>query len=85
MICPNKTITGMTSEQPNASDPSCLNPHHHKTTRLTEVHWDAQQLNEERIRWLQQFDDMKFHERGIIALDDVLLEKKGSHRDLVAI
>jgi len=73
MICPNKTITGMTSEQPNASDQSCLNRF------MTEVEWDAQKLNEERIKWLQQFDDMKFHERGIIALDDVLLEKSGKY------
>ena len=71
MICPNKTVTGMTSEQPNASDQSCLNRF------MTEVDWDAQKLNEERITWLQNFDDMKFHERGIIALDDVLLEKSG--------
>ena len=74
MICPNKTITGMTSEQPNASDQSCLNPPNHQTTQMTEVDWDAQKLNEERIKWLQNFDDMKFHERGIIPLDDVLIE-----------
>jgi hypothetical protein len=37
MICPNKTITGMTSEQPKASDQLCLNPHHHKTTRIIGV------------------------------------------------
>ena len=68
MICPNKTVAGMTSEQPNASDQSCLNRF------LTEVDWVAQKLNEERIKWLQNFDGMKFHERGIIALDDVLLD-----------
>jgi hypothetical protein len=73
MICPNKTITGMTSEQPNASDQSCLNRF------MTEVEWDAQKLNEERIKWLQQFDDMKFDERGIIPLDDVLIEKSGKY------
>lgn len=71
MICPNKTITGMTSEQPNASDQSCLNRF------MTGVDWNAQALNEERIEWLQKFDDTKFHERGIIALDDVLIEKSG--------
>jgi len=27
--------------------------------------------------WLQQSDDTKFHERGVIAIDDVLLEKSG--------
>jgi hypothetical protein len=73
MICPNKTITGMTNEQPNASDQSCLNRF------MTEVDWDASQLNEERIKWLQQFDETKFHERGIIALDDVLIEKSGKY------
>jgi len=41
MICGNKTITGMTNEQPNASNQSCLNRF------MTEVDWDACQLNEE--------------------------------------
>jgi hypothetical protein len=71
MICPNKTITGMTNEQPNASDQSCLNRF------MTEVEWDVQALNVARIEWLQQFEDMKFHERGMIPLDDVLIEKSG--------
>jgi hypothetical protein len=71
MISDNKTISGMTNEMPNASDQSCLNRF------LTEVDWDEKAMNEARIEWLQQFDDTKFHERGIIALDDVLLEKSG--------
>ena len=71
MIVENKTITGMTNEMPNASDQSCLNRF------LTEVDWDHDAVNKARIAWLQQFDDTKFHERGIIALDDVLLEKSG--------
>jgi hypothetical protein len=71
MISPNKTVAGMTAEMPNASDQSCLNRF------LTEVDWDEQKMNEKRIEWLQQFDDMKFHERGVIAIDDVLLEKSG--------
>ena len=71
MIAENKTITGMTNEMPNASDPSCLNRF------LTEVDWDEEAMNKARIDWLQQFDDTQFHERGIIAIDDVLLEKSG--------
>ena len=71
MISPNKTIDGMTKEMPNASDQSCLNRF------LTEVEWDHEDMNQKRIDWLQQFDDTKFHERGVIALDDVLLEKSG--------
>jgi hypothetical protein len=71
MIAENKTIAGMSNEMPNASDQSCLNRF------LTEVDWDHESMNKARIDWLQQFDDTRFHERGIIALDDVLLEKSG--------
>ena len=71
MIADNKTIAGMTDEMPNASDQSCLNRF------LTEVEWDEHVVNEARIEWLQQFDDTKFHPRGIIAIDDVLLDKTG--------
>jgi hypothetical protein len=71
MISENKTITGITDNMPNASDQSCLNRF------LTEVEWDEQEMNQKRIEWLQQYDDTKFHPRGIIALDDVLLEKSG--------
>ena len=71
MISENKTITGITDAMSNASDQSCLNRF------LTEVEWDEQALNQKRIDWLQQSDDTQFHPRGIIALDDVLLEKSG--------
>ena len=71
MIAENKTIDGMTKEMPNASDQSCLNRF------MTEVEWDHEDMNQKRIEWLQQFDDTKFHDRGVIALDDVLLEKSG--------
>ena len=71
MISENKTVSGMTNEMPTASDQSCLNRF------LTEVDWDHEAMNKARIDWLQQFDDTKFHERGVIALDDVLLEKSG--------
>src|SRR5215469_3443776 len=71
MISENKTVAGMTNEMPNASDQSCLNRF------LTEVDWDENAMNKARIDCLQQFDDTKFHERGVIALDDVLLEKSG--------
>ena len=71
MIADNKTIDGMTNEMPNASDQSCLNRF------MTEVDWDHVAMNKARIDWLQQSDDTKFHERGVIAIDDVLLEKSG--------
>jgi len=71
MISENKTVAGMTSEMPNASDQSCLNRF------LTEVEWDHDAVNKARVAWLQQFDDTKFHPRGVIAIDDVLIDKSG--------
>jgi len=73
MISDNKTVAGMTDQMPNASDQSCLNRF------LTEVEWDEQAMNDERIQWLQQFDDTKFDPRGVIAIDDVLIEKFGKY------
>lgn len=72
-ISTNKTVAGMTDEMPNASDQSCLNRF------LTEVVWDERAMNEARIDWLQQFDDTKFHDRGVIAIDDSLIEKSGKY------
>jgi hypothetical protein len=71
MISENKPVAGMTNEMPNASGQSCLN------RILNEVDWDEAAMNGTRIGWLQNFDDMRFHDRGIIAVGDVLLEKSG--------
>ena len=71
IILPNKTVAGMTNEFPNASDQSCLNRF------LTEVDWDARELNRLRIEMLQKNEETKFHPMGVIAIDDVLIEKTG--------
>jgi len=52
---------------------------------MNEVEWDHEELNATRINWLQQFEGTKFSQNGIIALDDVLLEKTGKHIDDVGI
>jgi hypothetical protein len=71
IISENKTVSGMSNEMPNASDQSCLNRF------MKEVEWDAHAVNMARINLLQQFEDTQFHPRGIIAIDDVLLDKSG--------
>jgi hypothetical protein len=71
MISDNKTVAGMTVEMPNASDQSCLNRF------LTEVEWDETALNEARIEMMQQSEDTRFHDRGVIGLDDALIDKTG--------
>jgi hypothetical protein len=73
LISNNKTVSGMTNEMPNASDQSCLNRF------INNVDWDVKEINNARIAWLQKFDDTKFHERGVIALDDVLIDKTGKN------
>jgi len=71
LLAQSKTVSGITDEIVNASDQSCLNRF------MNDVDWDHEELNAARINWLQQFEDTKFHPNGIIALDDVLLEKTG--------
>jgi hypothetical protein len=71
MISENKTVAGMTEEMPNASDQSCLNRF------LTEVDWDESAVNDARIAMMQQSEDTRFHDRGVIGLDDVLIDKTG--------
>jgi len=71
MISENKTVAGMSAEMPNASDQSCLNRF------MTEVDWDESAVNEARIEMMQQSEDTRFHDRGVIGLDDVLIDKTG--------
>ena len=67
----NKTITGITDDFPDAPDQSC------KNRFLTSADWDVNALNEARIQWLQTSEDTAFHPKGIIALDDVLIDNAG--------
>jgi hypothetical protein len=68
-----KTVTGITNEIVHAKDQSCLNRF------LTEVNWDEKQLNEERIQWLQETPDLRYHHRGSIAIDNVLIDHCGKN------
>ena len=73
LLARSKTVAGITDEIVNASDQSCLNRF------MNDVDWDHEELNAARINWLQQFEDTRFRTDGIIALDDVLIEKTGKH------
>ncbi len=71
MISGNKTVAGMTEELPDASDQSCLNRF------MTEVDGDVEAINEARIEMMRQSENTRFHKRGVIGLDDVLVDKTG--------
>ena len=71
MVARNKTVSGVSSEFVDATDQSCLNRF------LTEVDWDVEKLNARRLQWLQQDSSTRYHDQGVIALDDVLIDHDG--------
>ena len=71
MVATNKTVSGVSHEFVETSDQSCLNRF------LTEVDWDVEKLNERRLQLLQQDPTTHYHEQGVIAIDDVLIDHDG--------
>jgi len=71
MVARNKTVTGINVEFADTTDPSCLNRF------LTQVDWDVDELNERRLELLQKDPSTRYHDQGVIALDDVLIDHTG--------
>lgn len=71
IVAPNKTVSGISREFAHTTDQSCLNRF------LTEAEWDVEQLNERRLELLQQDPSTRYHEHGVIAIDNVLIEHTG--------
>ena len=70
-VADRKNVSAITREFAQATDQSCLNRH------LTEVAWDVQQLNQRRLALMQQSADTRYHQRGVIALDNTLVDHQG--------
>lgn len=71
IVAQNKTVSGITSEFVNTTDQSCLNRF------LTEVDWDVEKLNERRLELMQKDPTTRYHNQGVIAIDDVLIDHEG--------
>jgi len=71
MVAANKTVSGINSEFVETTDQSCLNRF------LTEAEWDAEKLNQRRLELLQKDPTTRYHDQGVIALDDVLVDHDG--------
>ena len=71
IVARNKTVSGINSEFVDTTDQSCLNRF------LTAADWDADALNARRLEWLQKDPTTRYDERGVIALDDVLIDHDG--------
>lgn len=71
LVAERKTVSGMSQEFPTSTDQSCWNRF------LTEVEWDPQAVNQRRLDLLQIDSDTRYHDRGVIALDNVLIDHDG--------
>ena len=71
MVASKKSVNGMTGEFVDTTDQSCWNRF------LTEVDWDVEKLNERRLEMLQKDPTTRYHDQGVIANDDVLIDHDG--------
>jgi DDE superfamily endonuclease len=71
LVAEQKTVSGMNAEFAQTTDQSCLN------RWITEVDWDAAQLNEQRLAWLQQDPQTRSAPSGVIPIDNPLVDHAG--------
>jgi hypothetical protein len=70
-IARRKNVSAINREFAKRTDQSCLN------RWITEVAWDPEALNNQRIDWMQERPDTKFSAHGVIPLDNVLVDHAG--------
>ncbi len=71
MIAEKKTVSGINREFVVTTDQSCLN------RWLNEVAWDVTVLNDRRLAWLQGDPKTRYSARGVIAIDNTLVDHAG--------
>jgi hypothetical protein len=71
MIAERKSVLGINREFAQTTDQSCLNRF------LTEVDWNPEALNERRLEWLQRDSSTRYTDRGVIPIDNVLIDHEG--------
>ena len=71
LVAEKKTVTGINAECAETTDQSCLN------RWLGAAPWDVQQLNARRLAWHQHDPQTRDSERGIIPIDNTLVDNAG--------
>jgi hypothetical protein len=71
MVAEKKTVSGINREFVVPTDPSCLN------RWLNEVAWDVTVLNDRRLAWLPGDPKTRDSTRGVIAIDNTLVDHAG--------
>lgn len=73
MVARRKNVSAINREFAQTTDQSCLN------RWITESNWDVAKLNQFRLEWLQQDDSTRYSKRGVIPIDNVLIDHAGKH------
>src|SRR6266704_4238980 len=73
-VAERKNVSGINREFAQTTDQSCLNRF------LTDADWDAQQINQRRLDWLQQDPSTRYSDQGVIPIDNTLI---GHHGELI--
>ena len=71
LVAARKNVSGINAEFVVTTDQSCLN------RWITEVAWDAGQLNVRRLEWLQRDPSTRYSAHGVIAIDNTLINHEG--------
>ena len=71
IIAEHKTVSGINREFVQTTDQSCLN------RWITEVDWDPRKLNDRRLKELQKDSRTRYSPRGVIPLDNTLIDHEG--------
>lgn len=71
IVAQHKTVSGINAEFADTTDQSCLNRF------VTSAQWDVDQLNARRLELLQEDAATRYSSRGVIAVDDVLIDHDG--------
>ena len=71
MVAERKNVSAINAEFAQATDQSCLN------RWITQVPWDVELLNEHRLAWLQGHSSTRYSARGVIAIDNTLVDHSG--------
>lgn len=70
-VAESKNVSTINRQFARTTDQSCLN------RWLSEAGWDVEQLNRRRLDWLQEDSSTRYSDRGVIALDNVLVDHAG--------
>jgi hypothetical protein len=71
LVAERKNVSAISRQFAQTTDQSCLN------RWLTEVDWDVEALNRRRLDWMQRDPSTRYSNRGVIAIDNVLIDHAG--------